>query len=94
MDYEKRTYFKDDNFEVVLEHTDGRFFVHVGIFKATKTSIKKIKEKWGEIVFGLYREGYDELYTYTKDSRIVKMIGGAEFLGIADAHEVYKWDLT
>lgn len=94
MKAERRSYYKDDDFEVVLEHADGRVFVHVGIDRATKGAIKRIQQKWGEVVFKVYRAGFTELYTYTDDPRIVRMIGGAELIGKTELHEVYKWDLA
>lgn len=88
-----RTYYEDDDIRVWVEEINELPFVHVGIFNMSKAVLKKIKEKWGEIVISLYFDGYEELYTYTKDSRIVKMIGEAEKVGQHEVYEVWKWDL-
>lgn len=93
MSFERKTYYRDDDVHVYLENIDDQVFVHVGIDHATKETVDRIKEKWGEIVMKMYFLGYEELFAYTKDPRIVNMIGGAEKIGQHQDYEVYKWDL-
>lgn len=100
MDYEKRTYYRDDDIHVYLENINKQVFIHVGLTKASKASIKRMKEKWGEVVQKMFVIGYHSLFAYTKDNRVIKMIGGAEKIGsqvdpdTGDLYEVYKWDLS
>jgi len=89
-----RTYYEDDDIRVWMEEINGLLFVHVGIFNMSKAVLKKIREKWGEVVISLYFDGYEELFTYTKDSRIVKMIGDPHKVGQHEGYEVWKWDLS
>lgn len=93
-DFETRTYYQDGNVDIYLEHAEGRVYLHASIKKPSKEALQLIKGKWGEVILKMYRAGYDEAYTYTKDPRLVKMIGGAEKIGEVDSYEVYKWDLT
>lgn len=90
----RHSYYKDEDFEVMVEKADERIYVHVGIERASKEVVRRIKGVWGSVVMAVYADGYDALYTYTQDSRIVKMIGGAEHIGNTDVYEVYKWDLA
>lgn len=87
-------YYIDDDIEVVLERAEGNVYAHIGINRINKTIVTKIRGIWAQIVFELYEAGYPALYTYTKDKRVVRLIGDAEYLGDAEGHGVYKWDLT
>ncbi len=98
-DFKRRTYFENDNFRIYLEEIQGNVFVHVAIHNATVSVVKDIKEKWTEIVLRMYFLGYEELFAYTNDSRIIELIGGAT--KVADNikfqnknYEVWKWDLS
>lgn len=93
MKFDRKTYYRDDDIHVYLDNIDEQVFVHVGIVNATKETIARIQEKWGEIVMKMYYLGYEELFAYTKDPRIINMIGGAEKIGQHQDYEVYKWDL-
>lgn len=94
MVYEKREYYDDDDINVWLENIEEQIFLHLVVKNMSKAVIQKIREKWGEVVIKLWHAGYDEVFVYTRDKRFVDMIGGAEFIGQADDHGVYKWDLA
>lgn len=97
MDFHRKTYYEDDDFHVYLELIGEQLFVHVVIYKTSKEVIKRIKEKWEEVVVEAWFEGFEDLFTYTNDNRIINIIGNAEKLG--DHHingkdyEVFKWEL-
>lgn len=92
-EFERKTYYEDEDIKVYLENINDCVFIHVGIHNMSKSVLRKIKEKWGEVVLKMYALGYEELFAYTKDSRIINMIGGSEKLDQAKGYEVYKWDL-
>lgn len=94
MKFDRKTYYRDDDIHVYLDNIDEQVFIHVGIDNATKETVDLIKQKWGEIVLKMYFLGYEEVFAYTKDPRIINMIGGAEKIGQHQDYEVYKWDLT
>lgn len=89
-----KVYYEDDDIRVWTENINDQAFIHVGIFNMTKGVLEKIKEKWGELIISLYFEGYENVFTYTKDNRIIKLIGGAEYVDSAKGYEVWKWDLS
>ena len=91
---ERKTYYQDDDIKVYLENINDQVFVHVAIYNANKSVFNKILQKWGEVVLKVYAAGYDNLFAYTKDSRIIKMIGGGEKIGEHEGFEVYKWELN
>jgi hypothetical protein len=92
--FERKTYFENEDIKVYLEHINEQVWVHVGIFNMNKAVLNKIKEQWGEVAIKTYLAGYETLYAYTKDNRIIKLIGGAELIGEHEGYEVYKWDLN
>lgn len=92
--FERKTYYQDDDFKVYLENIDEQVFLHVGITNATKEVIHRIKEVWAEIITKMYFLGYEHVFAYTKDNRIIKMIGGAQYLDNYEDYEVWKWDLN
>jgi hypothetical protein len=89
----RRTYEATDDYRVWLEDINEQLFVHVAIYNPTKGVIQNIKEAWANIVLDAWFDGYEDLFTYTKDSRIVKMIGGATKVGQHEDYEVWKWEL-
>jgi hypothetical protein len=91
--FERKTYYEDDDIRVYLENINDNVFIHVGIFNMSKNILSKIKEKWAEVAIKMYFLGYEELFAYTKDRRIINLIGGAEKIGQEKDYEVYKWDL-
>lgn len=98
-EFQRRTYCENDDYKIYLEEIKDNIFIHVAIHKATPSIIKEIKEKWADIVVDMYFEGYEDLYAYTKDNRIIKMIGGAKRIAEnvkfqRDYYEVWKWDLS
>jgi len=94
MHFDRRTYYQNDNFKVYLEEIDEQVFIHVAIYEFSKSILKDIKRVWAEVVVKLFFEGYENLFAYTKDNRIIKLIGGAEKIGQHDNYEVWKWDLN
>lgn len=93
MKFNRQTYYEDEDIKVYLEEIDDNIFIHVGIFNISKSILQRIKEKWGEVVIKMYVLGYEELFAYTKDRRIINMIGGAVKIGQEKDYEVYKWEL-
>jgi hypothetical protein len=94
MEYQRKRYYEDDDIRVYLEEIQENVFIHVAITHATKASIKRMKEKWGEVVMKMYWLGYEELFAYSKDRRVIDMIGGAEKIGEHEDYEVWKWALN
>lgn len=92
--FERKTYYQNDDFKVYLENINDQVFIHVGIDKATKGVVSLIKQVFAEVVLKMYFLGYEELFAYTKDNRIVKMIGGAKYLDSHQGYEVWKWELN
>ena len=92
--FERKTYYQNDDFKVYLENINDQVFIHVGIDKATKEVFSLIKQVFAEVAIKMYFLGYEELFAYTKDNRIVKLIGGAEYLDSHQGYEVWKWELN
>lgn len=91
---QRRTYYEEDNFKVYLEEINGQVAIHVAIYKFSKAILKDIKRVWAEVMVKMYLLGYEAAFAYTKDNRIVKLIGGAEKVGEHQNYEVWKWELT
>lgn len=90
----RRTYKETDDFRIWLEDINEQLVVHVEIYNSTKSVIKQIKEGWAELLIDSYFDGYEDIFTYTTDNRIIKLIGGAEKVGEYEDYEVWKWDLS
>jgi len=88
------TYKETENYRVWLEELNDQPFIHVTIHNFSKAILKEIKEAWGEIIIQAYFEGYEQLFAYTQDNRIIKMIGGAEKIGEHGSWEVWKWEFN
>lgn len=89
----RQTYKETDDYRIWTEIMEEQLVIHVAIYNSTKAVIQEIKEGWAELMIDAYFEGYEFVYTYTSDSRIVKMIGGATKVGEHEGQEVWQWDL-
>lgn len=89
----RRTYEETDDYKVWLEDINEQLFVHVAIYNPSKDVIKSIKEAWANVILDAWFDGYEDVFTYTKDNRIIKMIGGAQKIGQHEDYEVWKWEL-
>lgn len=89
----RRTYEETDDYKVWLEDINEQLFVHVAIYNPSKDVVQDIKEAWANIMLDAWFDGYEDVFTYTKDSRIIKMIGGAQKIGQHEDYEVWKWEL-
>lgn len=93
VDFERKTYYEDDDFKVYLEYFYDQLFIHVHIHNFNKAVLKRVKEKWAEIMLDAWFEGFENVFTYTKDNRIIEMIGNAIYIETAGGYEVWKWEL-
>lgn len=91
---QRETYYENNDFRVYLEEINGQVAIHVAIYNFSKAIFKDIKAIWAEVLIQMYYAGYEEVFAYTKDNRIVKMIGGATMVGEAKGYEVWKWELN
>lgn len=89
----RRIYEETDEYKVWLEDINEQLFVHVTIYNPSKEVIEKIKEAWANVILDAWFDGYEDVFTYTKDNRIIKMIGGAQKIGQHEDYEVWKWEL-
>ena len=89
----RRTYYETDDYRIWMEDINDQLFIHVAIYNSTKTVVTEIKEKWAELMIDAYFNGYEDVFTYTQDNRIIKMIGGATNIGQYNDYEVWKWEL-
>lgn len=89
----RRTYYETNDYRIWMEDINDQLFIHVAIYNSTKSVMTEIKEKWAEFMIDAYFNGYEDVFTYTQDNRVVKMIGGAINVGQYNDYEVWKWEL-
>ncbi len=90
----RQTVFENEDFVLSLENINSLPFVHLVCNKFDKKIFKDIKERWSELLVTLYFDGYEEVYTYTKDLRIPNMLGGGEVVGEHNGFKVVRWGLN
>lgn len=91
--FERKTYYQDEDFRVYLEYFSDQLFVHVHIHNFNRDVLKRIKEQWSLVMIDAFMEGFENVFAYTKDNRIIKMIGNAIYIETAGGYEVWKWEL-
>lgn len=91
---ERKTYYENEDFRIYLEEIQEQVFIHVVIKNFSKGILDDIKAVWAEILIKMYFLGYEYLFTYTKDNRIVNMIGNAQKVGTHKQYEVWRWELN
>jgi hypothetical protein len=94
----RKVFYDDDDFTIKWEKLNEQLFVHVELRSVTKPIMGKIVEVWTAFQAQAYFEGYEDIYTYTQDPRIVKLVGGAielknEKLEATPDWRMFKWEL-
>lgn len=93
----KAIYAEDKDLQLWVEVINGCLFVHVNLRRFNEKVLKKLKVAWGHLQQAAYFDGWEEIFTYTKDARIVNVVGGAK--EVVDERlkptglRVFKWDL-
>lgn len=93
----RTTIHNEPNFALSLEKEQGELFIHVVIRKATKKVLEDILWEFAKFKANAYFEGYENIYTYTKDKRLFRIFG-AEDIGSFNAggmeFRVGRWALN
>ena len=95
----KRIFFEDDKVQIRLEERDGALFVHCLFHEVSKASVKWLQEIWPILRERVYFAGYANIFSYTKDLRVVKLFPGWELVEeIKDEYgndwKVVRWELN
>lgn len=96
--YKKRwTYFENDDFTLSLEEANGELYVHLALDHVSKTSINEVRRVWEEIKYECFWLGYENIYSYTSDMRVVKLFEGWSPIGKVNynetEYEIVRWEL-
>ena len=70
--YKEKDYYEDEDALVRLEEVDEQLFVHVKLLKASKEIMENLLKVWSEIKAKAYWDGYEAIYTYTNDDRMLE----------------------
>ena len=94
----KAVYAQDDSLKLWVEVINECLFVHVQLYQFDKGVLERLKVAWKHLQTAAYFDGWEEIFTYTKDPRIVNIIGGAEELDVPDkltnaGFRMFKWEL-
>lgn len=90
----RTTWYEDEDYHMTYELIDNMVFVHVTFDRFSKKVLSDLKEKWLGFKLKLYSLGYEYVFTYTKDTRIVNLIGGGQQIGRWNNYKVIAWDLN
>lgn len=97
LDYKKSVYYEDDDFALTVELFSDVPFIHLNLKRASKQALETVLKKWAEVKALAYFDGYESIYTYTKDKRMFKwfsptrIIGPMNYRGVE--YEVAEWEL-
>lgn len=84
--------FKND-----WENDRGILFGHIEVHKPSKSVIKRIRDKWPEMMQYAADRNFDQILSYSKNERFVKFLNGnklAEFENeFGETYGVYIWEL-
>lgn len=96
--YKKAVYHEDDNFTLTVELVDDIPFIHLALYKASKSILDSVSRKWAEVKALAYFDGYEAIYTYTKDERMFKLFNPTKILGDyeynGEKYKVAEWVLN
>ena len=92
-------FYEDDDMRVSFELLYDRLFIHVTLNKFNKTVLRHMKEIWWEFRCRAWFDGFSEIFTYTKDDRVPRLVGHAHEVGQDDKSlqeagvRMFRWDL-
>lgn len=92
----KAIYAEDDDLQLWVEVVNDCLFVHVHLHKFSPPVLNKLKVAWEHLQTASYFDGWEQIFTYTKDPRIVSLIGGAEEVVSKDlptGWRMFQWEL-
>ena len=94
----RKVFVIDNDFTIKWEKLNEQLFVHIEIVRMDTSVFSRIKAAWTAFMAQAYFEGYEDIYTYTQDPRIVKMVGGAvelqnDKLKATPDWRMFKWEL-
>lgn len=91
-------YAKDEDIDLSYEVINDCLFVHVVFERFNKAILSKTRIAWERMLIDAYFDGWEQVFTYTKDPRIINLIGGATEMFDDKLNEInmrmFKWDLT
>lgn len=95
--YIEKVYYEDDNFIIRLEEIEGVLMVHVTFNLFSKDIYQKVLSVWDEIQSRAYWQGYENIYTYTQEPRMLHLFKDGEQIGTCNykgkEFMVLKWEL-
>lgn len=96
--YKSWLFYRTSDFQIKLELVDGELFVHLTLWKVNRHILDDVLKVWAEIKARAYWQGYEAIYTYTRDTRMFKFFPFAEIVGTiewnGESYEVAKWELN
>jgi len=89
-------YAEDENLSLSYEVLNDCLYVHVVLHAFNKHVFERLRAAWEHMKMDAYMDGWEYIFTYTKDPRIVSLIGGAEEIvsdELPKGIKVFKWEL-
>lgn len=95
----KSVYYEDKDFVLTVEMFNELPFIHLNLHRASKEIIDRVMKKWAEVKALAYFEGYEKIYTYTKDERMFKFfcpdkVYDEGFPHRGETYKVAEWELN
>ncbi len=79
--YKSKIFYEDKDFVLKIEHVKGELFVHLTLWKASRSILERVLEKWAELKVRAWLDGYDAISTYTQDERMFRFFPFSKYLG-------------
>lgn len=94
----KAIYAEDKDLQLWVEVLNECLFVHVNLRRFDKKVLEKLRVAWEHLQTAAYFDGWEAIYTYTKDPRIVNIIGEAVEVEVSSKVKeagvrLFKWEL-
>lgn len=91
----RQTAYQDENILFQFEFIKEQLFVHVVFKKVSKAIIGQFKTVWKNFKDYVYWQGYEDIFTYTFDPRIIRMVEPAKQIGYNNKlGGIYQWVLN
>lgn len=96
--YIKQVFYENDDFTITLEEVEGNLMVHVSFDDFNRDILNAVLNLWTIIKDRAYWQGYEQIYTYTREPRMFSLFKDGhkkgEFEKDGFTYEVWEWELN
>lgn len=90
---DKQVWHESEEYIIEWQHLNEHLFIHVQIFEFSKRILKEMRKHFEEIKEQAKSQGYEFLFSFTKDERVIRLAGPWVVSGEHEGFKIISWEL-